>query len=208
MKYFNLSPQKMKTIFLKITFLLYIGLLINCTSNNEPQDQLPPITQTGANTFGAVVDGRVLIPKDSYSTTPGNNLFKGLKLFVGENFLANNGDDKWELSAGNFKISPSLYVYIYIPRFLDGVDKYSFKESDGLENTTLSYPHLYCHIEGSNNTYLSFNNSGTITFSRLDINNGIYSGIFSVQLKNKNDENDIIEITDGRFDINLNTVNE
>lgn len=96
---------------------------------------------------------------------------------------------------------------MYIPTLLNGTDEYFFKESDGLENTNLSYPHLYCHIGGSNNTYLSFNNSGTITFSRLDINDGIYSGTFSVQLKNKDDENDIIEITDGRFDINLNTVN-
>lgn len=112
MKYPNLIPQKMKTIL-----LLFIAVLINCTSSNDPEDELPAITQIGANTFGCVVDGRILIPRDSNSTTPGNNLFKGLKLFIGENFLANNGDDTWELSSGNFKINPSIYVYSYTSKW-------------------------------------------------------------------------------------------
>ena len=31
----------------------------------NPVDQLPPETQTGANTFGCLVNGKVFIPKDS-----------------------------------------------------------------------------------------------------------------------------------------------
>ncbi|WP_435415741.1 hypothetical protein [Polaribacter aestuariivivens] len=71
----------------------------------------------------------------------------------------------------------------------------------------MTYPHIYCQINGNDNLYLSFANSGQIDFSKIDFNNNIYSGTFSVKLKNKDDENDIIEITNGRFDINLNTVN-
>ena len=68
-------------------------------------------------------------------------------------------------------------------------------------------PHIYCHINGNNNTYLSYENSGLLEFSRLEINNGIYSGTFNVKLKNKDDETDILEIKNGRFDINKNTIN-
>ena len=86
-------------------------------------------------------------------------------------------------------------------------DSFTINVSDGFENSNLSNPHIFCHINGNNNTYLSYENSGQLKFSTLDTENDTYSGTFNVKLKNKDDENDIIEITDGRFDINLNTVN-
>jgi hypothetical protein len=197
----------MKAILLKTTLLLFAITFFNC-ENNDPQDQLPPITQTGANTFGAIVDGRVFVPADSPSGIPGTNNFKGLQSFVGSDFYDTNGDDKWTILTGNFKINPSIYIYIYIPSLLNISVNQTIGKSDGFENSDLPNPHIYCHINGNNNTYLSYENSGFLEFSKLEINNGIYSGTFSVKLKNKDDENDIIEITNGRFDINLNTVNK
>ena len=197
----------MKKAFLKPIVLLFILTLLSC-SNKNTEDQLPPITQTGANTFGAIVDGRTFIPSDSYSTTPGTPKFKGLQVYVGNNFKTSKGDDKWTILTGNFKLNPSIYIYIYIPSLKDLSTSYIINSSDGLEDSDLSNAHIYCHINGNSNTYLSTENSGILEFSRLDIINGIYSGIFSVKLKNKNDENDIIKITEGRFDINLNTVNK
>ena len=196
----------MKKFFFKTAFLLFAITLSNC-ENNDPEEQLPPITQTGTNTFGAIVDNRIFTPADSFSTTPGNNTFKGLRVLVGENFKDTMGDDKWTILTGNFKINPSIYIYIYIPSLKNLSSNYIVNSSDGFEGSDLLHPHIYCHINGSNNTYLSFENSGLLEFSRLDINNGVYSGTFTVKLKNKDDENDIIEITNGRFDINLNTVN-
>lgn len=197
----------MKTTFLKTALLLFVITFLNC-ENNDPQDQLPPITQTGVNTFGAIVDGRTFVPKDSFSSTPGNSTFKGLQVLVGNDFSTNNGDDKWTILTGNFKINPSIYIYIYIPSLLNISVNQTIGKSDGFENSDLPNPHIYCHINGNNNTYLSYENSGFLEFSKLEINNGIYSGTFSVKLKNKDDENDIIEITNGRFDINLNSVNK
>ena len=55
-----MKPQILKTIAL----LLIIFTLINCTKSDD-QDQLPPITQTGANTFGCKINGVVMIPRDS-----------------------------------------------------------------------------------------------------------------------------------------------
>ena len=196
----------MKNLILKTTLFLFAITFFNC-ENNDPEDQLPPITQTGANTFGAIVDGSVFVPADSFSSTPGNSKFKGLQVLVGNDFSTNNGDDKWTILTGNFKINPSIYIYIYIPSLLNINVNQTIGKSDGFENSDLPNPHIYCHINGNNNTFLSYENSGFLEFSKLEINNGIYAGTFSVKLKNKDNENDIIEITNGRFDINLNTVN-
>jgi len=102
----------MKKLFLKTVLFLFALTLYNC-ENNDPQEQLPPITQTGANTFGAIVDGRVFIPKESFTFTPGGNRNK-LEMKIGANFIKNNGDDKWIIRATNSKDSPQTYIYIYI----------------------------------------------------------------------------------------------
>jgi hypothetical protein len=100
----------MKITLLKTTILLFALTLSNC-ENNDPQDQLPPITQTGANTFGAIVDGRTFRPKTSYTFTPGSSERKGLQVLIGENFIKKNGDDKWIIKANNYKDNPETYIY-------------------------------------------------------------------------------------------------
>ena len=43
--------------------------------------------------------------------------------------------------------------------------------------------------------------------SKLDTVNNIISGTFRLTAFDKNNHQETVEITDGRFDINLNTVN-
>lgn len=90
---------------------------------------------------------------------------------------------------------------IYIPNELPKETTYFFEKSPGVRSSleTPNYPHIFCFI--NNILFISYQNSGTITFSKVDYNKGIYSGTFNVKLKNKDDENDIIEITEGRFDL-------
>lgn len=197
----------MKNLIFKTTLFLFALTFANC-ENNDPQEQLPPITQTGANTFGAIVDGNLFIPKTSYTFTPGSSERKGLRVLYGENFNNTNGDDKWIIKANNYKDSPETYIYIYIPTLKNNKTSHIINVSDGSETSNLSNAHIYSLINLGNRQYRSFNDSGNLEFSRLDIANGIYSGTFSVKLKNKDDANDIIEITNGRFDIDLNTVNK
>ena len=197
----------MKQFFLKTILFLFTIAFYNC-EKNDPQEQLPPITQTGTNTFGAIVDGNLFIPKTSYTFTPGSSERKGLLVQVGPNFYNNEGDDKWLIKANNYKDLPETYIYIYIPSLKDNKKNHIIGISDGSETSDLSNAHIYSLIDLGNRQYRSFNNSGNLEFTRLDINNGVYSGTFTVKLKNKDDENDIIEITNGRFDINLNTVNK
>ena len=50
--------------------------------------------------------------------------------------------------------------------------------------------------------YCSIENGGTLKITKYDDINGIYSGLFSCTVQNKDNPNERIEITEGRFDIN------
>ncbi len=55
----------------KLLLLLIIPLTFSCCNNDDdnpptnPVDQLPPATQTGANTFGCLLDGELFLPGNS-----------------------------------------------------------------------------------------------------------------------------------------------
>ena len=190
----------MKQLFFKTAFLLFAIIFYNC-ENNDPQDQLPPITQTGANTFGCIINGEVLIPKNSNGVPNA----KGLEAYYKDN-------KTFILDANNYSNSNGrLYIYIYD---LNSEGNTSLELSEGLSSFHFepNYSHLWCRVydqtEG-NNIYISTTDSGAIEITRFDVINNIISGVFdNLTLVNINDSNDIIEIKEGRFDINLLTVND
>ena len=53
--------KKILTPFLAI--LLIAASCKKTKTESESPDQLPPITQTGANTFGCLINGNVWLPK-------------------------------------------------------------------------------------------------------------------------------------------------
>ena len=76
-----------------------------------------------------------------------------------------------------------IYIYIY-PKKLPEEATYTFQKSPGVRASLEkpNYPHFVCSIEG--NRYISYENSGSITFTKVDYDTGIYSGTFSLKLKN------------------------
>ena len=52
----------MKQFLLIILSLILLSSSCRKNKTNEPVDQLPQETQTGANTFGCLVDGKVFLP--------------------------------------------------------------------------------------------------------------------------------------------------
>ena len=97
----------MKQFFLKTTLLLIFITFFNCSNNDDSieQNQLPPITQTGANTFGCVINGEVLIPKDSRGSLGGVSPKKGITVA----YLQNNN---FTIDAGNFRDENGDRIYI------------------------------------------------------------------------------------------------
>ncbi len=192
---------------MKTTILLLALILIAPASCSKKDDDgftptLPPITQTGENTFGCYVDGNLLIPRDGtgtfnspdygmiFSGSPDSypNQFNEIKV---HDFKSGNGglmdihiQELQQIGEGNFIINESNCEWgIYANPSINIRVRW-------LDETTQAYK-WYCSIE----------NGGTLSISRYDYENRIVSGIFSCTVRNRDNPNDIIEITQGRFDI-------
>lgn len=189
--------------------ILVLGLLTMlhsaCSKSDDSSSNLPPITQTGENTFGCLINGRLLIPRDGTGTF--NSPDKGMRFIKGpgpEVFTYN------EIRITDFEGSNGGSIDLHIIN-LDKIVKGNFEieESNckrGLDaNKNLNIRCQY--FNGSNyEFYCSIEGTGLLNISRYDPTGRILSGTFSFSAKNENDADDIIEITDGRFDLNLNTL--
>ena len=200
----------MKTIIL----LLFIATT-SCSkdsNNNTSQDQLPAITTTGANTAGCIINGKIVIPKNTVNSTSGFPVY-GLTTGAGINFNAPViGDDYWFVKIANLRSTGKDYwIYIHLNNMTMGTGNYNVGQSNGeffidaANNPQIIVRETNNGISGK--TFISGPDSGTINISRFDYTNGIYSGTFSCSLYNKDNSTEIIQVNEGRFDINLATLN-
>ena len=184
----------MKTTIL--TFYVLITTLTGCSDDTGFTPTLPAITQTGENTFGCYVDGKLLTPRDGTGTYLGAD--RGMKIHS----LTDTGNNIYdEIRVRDFKGDSNGIMKIH---FAD-INTYSIGEfiinesncEDGLSaNTTTNLT-----LRWYGKWYCSINNGGVINFSKLDEQLFNYSGTFSCTVQNREDSSDIIEITEGRFDI-------
>lgn len=198
----------MKTQFL--TLVLSLQLFVACSNDDNKssvcQDYLPAITTTGANTFGCCINGNLLIPRDGTGTIGGND--DGAGLFGGYP----NSTDYYELDIRDFKSERTGKILIHMHQVhVNGVGDYIINESNGSNSIDgLNHTYLHCRVFNvSTNTYQyyhSFENSGVLKVTRYDFSNRIISGTFNCSVVNSTNPNDIIEIKDGRFDINWLTL--
>lgn len=198
---------------MKTTILLLFLTLSSCSKDkteDTPQDQLPPITTIGANTAGCIINGKVLIPKNGSQSFGGPALY-GLNKTQGNNFWPNK-DDYWQLEIANKRDVNGAGVILYIKNMSAGNGNYEVGQSNGeLYSGGPNNNQIIASIKenGVNKTYWSSSNSGIIKITRSDLASGIsiYSGTFNCTLYNKDNTSEIIQITDGRFDINGLTLN-
>ena len=186
-----------------------------CSKNNDipqtQQDQLPAITTTGANTAGCIINGKVLIPKNGINGTSGFPVY-GLKYVAGSNFGLPNFNDTFSITINNLEdkgLNYWIYIHINDMTMQNGI--YNVQQSNGEFLNGPNNPHIIVRetFDGvSGKTFISSPNSGTIKITRFDYLNGIYSGIFNVTLYNKDNPLETIQVTDGRFDINVATLNQ
>ena len=111
--------MKNKIEFKKLKFyliaLLFIPLFsakctkkpIEPTPPKTPLEQLPPATQTGANTFGCLVDGEVYIPK-------GNIYYKAIERPSYFEVIGDLGIKVRNVKDFGNGIGFYIYIYIYI----------------------------------------------------------------------------------------------
>lgn len=181
-----------------ILFFMTFVLLSSCTKDNPTKAQLPPETQTGANTFGVTINGKVYIPRDP---TGGNGVFpssKGMTLWGTSNYSWSEVEVKDGASTVGFQmiihfhpLSSTVQIILQQSNFHDNVDSTPF-------------PHIYFKIWDANISnyayYGSAENQGEVNVTLLD--NGIFSGNFKGKFVRYDNPNEFITIKDGRFDIN------
>jgi hypothetical protein len=200
----------MKKILLPLLFLFLLGC--NKDENNDPLAGLPPETQTGANTFGCLIDGKLYLPR----CNPPSLVFPEWGLIV---WGSGNNGNYVEIEARDLKSEKGFNFLLHI----EGVNLtregvYLIDESNGYGDIDgLDHTYLHCTIFDYKyniyKKYLSFENSGSLKLTRYGSHNSgntndhnTISGTFSSKLRNILDPTDEIEITNGRFDINTSTV--
>ena len=92
---------------------------------------------------------------------------------------------------------------------LDSINNYSLGEftinESNCENGLNANNNTNITLKWYNKWYCSIENGGVVNFTKLD-DFGNYSGTFNCTVQNRDNPNDIIEITQGRFDIKGSTL--
>ena len=178
---------------MKINLLLLLALALLLTqcqkekADPDPASPLPAATQTGANTFGCLVNGQPWLPggndgTSNYSVYYDPTYAQGT-LNIATYRITNNGTDVQNLvlysdslrSAGIYKIRSKSHHQGAFSNRLTG-----------------------CTYDATDpSTY----GRGTLTITRLDYKVGVVSGTFSFTLAKAGC--DTIKVTQGRFDKHL-----
>ena len=166
----------MKTIYL----LLIVLLATACDSDDAPSQEslLPPITMTGENTFGCLIDGKFFRPRDGNGNFTSTN--RGMRVRQTENVNI-------ELDARDFKSDRTSNILIHLENLnLNGVGVYTLGETNSYEG------------------YVSYTNSGSVEISYINFiqdEENIRSGTFETRLVNIINPLDTIKVELGRFDL-------
>jgi len=177
-----------------IIYLLAIITMVNscssCKKDTLDSNGLPAATQTGANTFGFLLNGQPWTPQ-------GNNGTANLSIDVDFGFnngiftissykiVNNNSNSKQTFGVG---ISDSLNFITSYPKTFtitkNGVLGFSFLQRNG------------CSFDYFDTT---ITRTGSLTITKLDKTNRIIAGTFNAILSQQNC--DTVKITEGRFDM-------
>ena len=166
--------------------MLIVLCAASCKKDKQNQDQLPPATQTGANTFACLINGKVFIPKGYDGTgKPNPHILYDFDL-QGQPFLS--------LEGNSFRKSVSMGGIFLVFRNLNHPGYYSV--IDNLK-FTVGWPEVINQCGGQTlDSTLQKWGGGVIT--KLDIPNQIISGTFDFKYKPQNC--DTVFVTEGRFD--------
>lgn len=180
----------MKTYRLLFLFLMAtITIMVGCKKEDSLQDELsklPPATQTGANTFGCLINGKVFVPKGYNGTgtpNPNRQIDIGLSGLPYFNITASQLD-KEHVSQGNIFISVG---------HITGSGEYFYP--DDFNFLAGWKPLGNCGIIAFDTTIYKW---GYAILTKYDLTNRIISGIFNFKYKTLTC--DTVYVTDGRFD--------
>ena len=179
---------------MKTKLLLYSALLLltqcskckNDPTPADPADQLPPATQTGAGTFGCLVNGQPWTPQGNAGTS-------NYSLYYDRSYRGGNfGVNTYRLSGGF-----AQYI-IFGGDSIAAIGAYSLSRAPRTVFFSDSRKPAACQdYSGQAGQYAR----GTLVITRLDLQAGIVSGTFAFTLYKPGC--DTVRVTQGRFDKKL-----
>lgn len=173
----------MKNLF--FLALLSIGLFSSCKDDDQDQNVLPEATQSGKNTAGALINGKVWVAttKKLNSNNAGTYCEK-----LNDNYLI-----KLDLRKDPDRYTESIYLIVSIPNL-------ELNQTYEVVNQTPDDGYNYASYTSNDKVSYSSNpnNTGRIKITRLDLQNQIVSGTFEFNAVDNN--GNVVNITDGRFD--------
>jgi hypothetical protein len=185
-----------------IAIIIACVYMISCKKSTSPP-QLPPITQTGANTFGCKVNGQVWVPY-----YPCDQVGLGtveMQYSIGSVYSTNALPIGVALQVGNFKdfkYGPSFFnvALIEANTYIYGIGNIADSLQISFDATTDPSGHSTEYRK-----YLGVGNS-VFLLTKLDTVNKIFAGTFSFTLYSfygTNNIKDSVVVSDGRFDLKI-----
>ena len=170
---------------LPITFLtFYLLTLVACSNDDKPEnpvDALPPITQTGENTFACLINGK---PFFSSSDRRASYTF---------------ADGAYTLGMSGSRSDDGIIKTVS----LVGLDiEQSVKETEYLLKSDVSgnFFGRYAIYNLGVEAYVTYDQApGVLKISKLNLKDGFISGTF--EFTAQDEEGNTLNFTDGRFDL-------
>jgi hypothetical protein len=178
----------MKNLILLLTLTLTLSCCNKDDNHFSSKDQLPPETQTGANTVGCLVNGVVFLPKQS-----------GLNSALECNYELINGKFYFNLRFSDYVNGIKTVAVQTHDLNLQINQTYSLNVDTFTDPNILGGGGIYS-ISTLNHFSTNTIKTGELKITRLDLPNSIISGTFWFDAFN-NSTNQSVEIRQGRFDM-------
>lgn len=166
-------------------------IIVSC---KKDVDELPPITQTGANTFGANVNGELWVPAGFGIAQTSPKL--EVRYLPGRDIIIN---------ARNFSSSPTETEFEIYLRNVTTPGVYLLNTTTGkYPNSSGNYAYyLIRKITPTDDWITSSQFTGRVEITKTDTVNRIVSGTFEFTAQNINPSSSPLTVTDGRFDLKI-----
>lgn len=175
------------------TYTLLLAALLGLSqckkkSDPDPASQLPPATQTGANTFGCLVNGQVWTPQ-------GNNGSANYSVVYDPNYRTGT----LNIAAYRYANSQAKQevIGVFSDSLLSGPGRYKL-QALGHHGAVFENGPAGCFYNATGSMFYC---RGALIITRLDRQAGIISGTFDFTLAKMGC--DTVRITQGRFDKRL-----
>ena len=183
-----------------LPYLALLSLLLT-TCSKEQEETLPPATQVGANTFGCKVNGKIWIPNGGPGFGGPKPIEDGFESLI----LIDNSGMPYRKKVINLTASRKSGEVINFVVNNPAPGHYLINQTTPVRPFTTKPKDYGAFANGQGWFITNENNTGEIHITKADTISGIISGTFSFKAALHNDPSKTVEVTEGRFDINVFT---